>query len=133
MAPQSAIQSFSSLRVITHRISTTPSSQLPHVAQYLAASIASCRNVLRASEKGGQNADESSVLVHKLKTQLSALLQDKSAYARYSAVILIKATVEAGGWSILQSSGPWIRGLVGILGVSRPTVSAIDQRPRRCA
>lgn len=124
MAPQHAVPSFSPLRAITHRISSTPSIQLPYVAQYLAVSIAKCKNVLSASQKASQTVDESSMLVHKLKTQISALLQDKSPHARYSAVILVKATVEAGGWNILQSAGPWVRALIGILGVSRSTMSA---------
>jgi len=124
MAPQTPMQSFPPLRVITQRISSTPSQQLPHIAPYLATSISNCGKIL-AFEKGVQNGDgaEPSVLVHKLKTQLSALLQDKSPHARYSAVILIKATVEVGGWNILNSAGPWVRGLIGILSVSKSTMS----------
>ena len=74
------------------------------------------------STKNGQVASEtkSAVIVHKLKTQLSALLQDKNAEARYAAVILIKASVEVGGWNVLQGIGAWVRGLIGILGVSAP-------------
>lgn len=58
------------------------------------------------------------VLIHKLKAQLSALLQDKSPQARYSALILIKATIEVGGWNVLQGSGAWVRAMIANLRVS---------------
>lgn len=111
---------FNPLRVVTQRISSTSSKQLPHIAPYLATTISQCGKALTAPDKEGQavGGSESAVTVHKLKTQLSALLQEKSPEARYAAVILIKATVEVGGWSILQGVGVWVRGLIVILGVS---------------
>ena len=117
MAPQDA---FNPLRVVTQRLSSTPSIQLPHIAPYLAATIAQCPNAFATPTKEGQaiGGSESAVIVHKFKTQLSALLQDKSPAARYAAVILIKATVEVGGWNVLQGVGTWVRGLISILGVS---------------
>ena len=108
------------LRVVTQRLSSTPLKQLPHISPYLATIIAQNGNLLAASTKEGQVAGEteSAVVVHKLRTQLSALLQDKNPEARYAAVILIKSTVEVGGWKTLQGVGAWVRGLIGILGVS---------------
>lgn len=119
MAPQDVSNP---LRVVTQRLSSTPSKQLPHVAPYLATTIAQCARLFAVPTKEGQNVgeSESAVTVHKLKTQLSALLQDKSLGARYAAVILVKATVENGGWNVLQGVGPWVRSLIGILGVSTP-------------
>ena len=120
MAPQDG---FNPLRVVTQRLSSTSSKQLPHIAPYLAVSITQCGKALTTLDKEGQavGGSESAVAVHKLKTQLSALLQDKSPEARYAAVILIKATIEVGGWSILQGAGIWVRGLLAILGVSNPS------------
>ena len=117
MAPQEAPDL---LRVVTQRLSSTPIKQLPHVAPYLAINIAQHGQALAKSSKDEKvvGKTDSAVIVHKLKTQLSALLQDKNREARYAAVILIRATVEAGGWNILQGVGPWVRGLVGLLGVS---------------
>ena len=117
MAPRNK---FNLLRVVTQRLSSTPIKQLPHVAPYLATTIAQHGRALATTTKEGQVAGdaESVVIVHKLKTQLSALLQDKNPESRYAAVILIKATVEVGGWNVLQGIGAWIRGLIGILGVS---------------
>ena len=120
MAPQDA---FNPLRVVTQRLSSTPSRQLSHVVPYLANTIAQCGQAFTVPTKEGQvvGGSENAVLVHKLKTQLSALLQAKGLEARYAAVILIKATVEVGGWSILQGSGAWVRGLTSVLGVSNPS------------
>ena len=112
------------LRVVTQRLASTPATRLPHVVPFLASTIASCREIFKyseASEQQGKDGSEVGVVVHKLKTQLSTLLQDKSVEARWSAVILIKATVEAGGWSILQSCGAWTRGLLAILNVRGST------------
>lgn len=108
------------LRSVTQRITATPFKQLPYIAPYLATTIAEHGKRLFEFPKESLNGDRSdiTVLVHKFKTQLSALLQDKSPEARYGSVVLIKATIEVGGWNILQSSGPWVRGLISILGVS---------------
>lgn len=118
MAPQDA---FNPLRVVTQRLSSTPSKQLPRVAPYLATIIAQCAKAFATTDKESQGVggSESAIIVHKLRTQLSALLQDKSPEARYAAVILIKATVEVGGWDILQGVGAWARGLIAVLGVSK--------------
>ena len=117
MAPQEVPDM---LRVVTQRLSSTPVKQLPHVAPYLAVNIAQHGQALAKSpqkDKNGSKTD-SAVIVHKLKTQLSTLLQDKNREARYAAVILIRAIVEVGGWNVLQGVGAWVRGLVGLLGVS---------------
>ena len=121
MAPQ---DTSNPLRVVTQRLSSTPFKQLPHVAPYLATTIAQSGKAFAAPTREGQavGGSESAVIVHKFKTQLSALLQDKSPEARYAAVILIKATVEVGGWNVLQGVAAWVRGLIGILGVSNSSV-----------
>ena len=117
MAPQYAPNL---LRVVTQRLSSTPFKQLPQISSYLVNIIAQHGKALATFSKEGQAVGEaeSAVLVHKLKTQLSVLVQDKNPEARYAAVILIRATVEIGGWNILQGIGAWVRGLIGILGVS---------------
>ena len=125
MAPQEAPDL---LRVVTQRLSSTPIKQLPHVAPYLATNIAQHGQALAKSSKEDRlvGKTDSAVNVHKLKTQLSALLQDKNREARYAAVILIRATVEVGGWNVLQGVGAWVRGLVGLLGVSETCRFSLD-------
>ena len=130
MAPYTAAQSHTNLRVVTQRLSTTPTKQLPFVASYLASSITECRKVFECSQSDVKDGSETGVIVHKLKTQLSALLQDRSPEARFSVVILIKAAVEVGGWSILQGVGPWVRGLIAIIGVS--TVVFLKKHRLKC-
>lgn len=119
MSPPSSFNSPNPLRVITQRLSSTAPQQLPHVVPSLANSLLNCRLAFSSSDGQTQNKDrsEAEVLVHKFKTQISAFLQDKNAATRWSAIVLIKATMEVGGWEILQSAGPWTRGLLGILGV----------------
>lgn len=68
------------------------------------------------------------MLVHKLKSQLSALLQEKAVEARWAAAVLIKASVEVGGWEVLRGSGAWVRGLLGLLGV-RPLMCLGNRHP----
>ncbi|KAL9131171.1 MAG: hypothetical protein Q9217_000824 [Psora testacea] len=106
------------LRIVTQRLTETPTWQLPHVVPILAHHIAQLRGILSVTEGNLRSRDgvEIAVLVHKFKTQVSALLQQKSQEARYAAIILIKAAVEAGGLATLQGVGPWVRGLIGILG-----------------
>ena len=107
------------LRSVTHRLASTPVKRLPHVVPFLANTIAGCFNTFSALDGSNQTKDgsELSILVHKYKTQLSTLLQDKTFEARWSAVVLIKATIEVGGWATLQGCGGWARGMLAILNV----------------
>jgi pre-rRNA-processing protein RIX1 len=111
--------SSSSLRTICHAISITPPEVLPQTTPYLLTILNNCGVILSAAEShaAGKEATDSSVLVHKYTVQLSALLQGKSFQARWVAVVLIKATIELGGWEILRNSGAWARGLLGLLTV----------------
>lgn len=108
------------LRVISHRLTATPSHQLPHVVPYLANLVSQCRHKVLAPEISKETGpgSEDALLAHKFKTQLSAFLQSKSPEARYAAVVLVKATIESGGRDILQGAGAWVRSLIGIIGVS---------------
>jgi len=119
MAPQVSVSGFTPLRVVTQRLSSTPAKHMARVAPSLAASIMDCKEILSSSTNHGhgKDASETAVLVHKLKSQLSVLLQEKVVEARWAAVVLIKASVEVGGWEVLRGSGAWVRGLLGLLGV----------------
>ncbi|KAJ4302901.1 hypothetical protein N0V90_001792 [Kalmusia sp. IMI 367209] len=104
------------LRALTFRISSTATSQLPQHVPAIAASLATCRNLLSSAQaSGSKTASEASVAVHKYRTLLSTLLQDRTVQGRWAAIVLIKSTVEIGGWETLQKSLPWVRGLLGIL------------------
>lgn len=120
MAPQPS--SLTNLRVITQRLAFTPAWQLPNIVVHLARSLTTCRAILAASDLRHErnNGSDAAILVHKFKTQLSALLQDKSPEARWGAIVLIKATVETGSWEVQRGCGPWVRGLLGILSKTDP-------------
>lgn len=119
MPPQSS--ALTNLRVITQRLTFTPTWQLPNIVVHLANSLTTCKAILAASElRQRNNGSDAAILVHKFKTQLSALLQDRSPEGRWSAIVLIKATVETGGWEVHRGCGPWVRGLLGILSKTDP-------------
>ena len=120
MASEENIRSLTALRVITQRLTSTPTWQLPHIVPYLASMISEHGKHFLVAGKPNPSIDwpEFAVPAHQFKTQISTLLQDKSAQGRWAAIVLIKATVAVGGWEFLQGIGGWIRGLLGILGVS---------------
>ncbi|KAL5389019.1 hypothetical protein DPSP01_002722 [Paraphaeosphaeria sporulosa] len=114
MAPMAT--ELATLRALTFRISSTTTSQLPQHVPAIAASLASCRTLLSSAQAStSKNASEASVAVHKFRTLLSTLLQDRTIQGRWAAIVLIKSTIEIGGWETLQKSLPWVRGLLGIL------------------
>lgn len=65
------------------------------------------------------------VHVHKLKTQVNTLLTGKSNNGRFTAVVLIKAIVDVGGWECLRLSEPWVRGLLSV--IQRPGPTAMKE------
>lgn len=120
MAP--AATELATLRALTFRISSTPTVQLPQHVPAIAASLANCRTLLSSPQTSGSKASssEASVAVHKYRTLISTLIQDRTVHGRWSAVVLIKATIEVGGWETLQKCLPWVRGLLGFLNKPDP-------------
>src|SRR5271156_5240544 len=115
---------FNPLRPITQRLNSTSIEELPRIAPFLASSLIDCSEALRSSSAQQEvNGHEDALLVHKLKTRISSLLQDRSPNARFAAVVLIKAVVEAGDQSILAGTEPWIRGLISNLGKPQPVAT----------
>lgn len=106
----------SALRAVTFRISSTPTKQLPHLIPWLVNTLLDSKGLLSSTGSGQARDSNDGVLVHKLKTQITTLLGDKSPEGRWAAVVLIKTTVDIGGWEVLQGSGAWVRTLLGILG-----------------
>lgn len=125
MSPQLLSQPSITLRVITQRLATTPTWQLPHVVPYFANALLSCEKIIQNDQASGQTKDASNagVLVHKLKTQISSLLHEKNPQSKWASVILIKAIIEMGGEEVLRASGVWVRGLLAILGRPDPAAT----------
>ncbi|KAH4055195.1 pre-rRNA-processing protein RIX1 [Parastagonospora nodorum] len=112
------------LRALTFRISSTATAQLPQHVPAIAASLVNCRTLLCSPQAAvSKTSSESSVAVHKYRTLLSTLLQDRTVQGRWSAIVLIKATIEIGGWETLQKCLPWVRGLLGTLSKPEPPSS----------
>ena len=118
MAPQASDQDVIVLRLVTQRLSSTPTNQLPHITPYLARMISGSGSLL--SIQPSTLTSDAAVLVHKLKTQVSTLLQEGSIQARWVAIILVKATIAAGEYEVLQGVASWTRSLISILGKSDP-------------
>ncbi|OQD71885.1 hypothetical protein PENPOL_c001G04964 [Penicillium polonicum] len=114
--------SSTTLRAVTHRLITTPVEQLPSIASFLATSLSDCAELLSTpqTQKSGKSDSDNAVQIHKLKTRLASLLQDRSVEGRWTAVILVKATVEAGQWEILRGYEPIVRSLISILAKPDP-------------
>ncbi|KAF1851245.1 uncharacterized protein K460DRAFT_362012 [Cucurbitaria berberidis CBS 394.84] len=121
----SSTAELATLRALTFRISSTPTSQLPQHVPAIAASLTNCRTLLSSTQSSGAKASssEASVAIHKFRTLLSTLLQDRTIQGRWSAIVLIKASVEVGGWETLQKCLPWVRGLLGFLTKPDPPAS----------
>lgn len=107
------------LRVLCHQLSSNEPSQLLQNLENLQRKILSSGNVL--SFQGGATAkaenSESAVLVHRLKTQVTTLLNGRTSEGRLVAIVLIKAIVDVGGWEVLKGVEPWVRGLLAVLNV----------------
>ena len=104
------------LRVVTHRLETTPEWQKPQMAVYLANTLASGGELLSGKEiQVHARNEQTAFLVNKFKAQVSALLLAKSPRSRWAAIILIRAIIEVEGWEIQHGCAAWVRGLLRIL------------------
>lgn len=109
------------LQVLCRRLASTDAADLPRLCPSLVGHIQRCEDVLAlpVDQKPKDGAPGHSVLVHKLKTQITTLLKNgRSQPGRFAAAILIKAVVEVGGYECLRTSEPWVRGLLTIVQVS---------------
>ncbi|GES66887.1 rRNA processing/ribosome biogenesi [Aspergillus terreus] len=111
-----------SLHAVNHRLTNIPVKQLPSLASSLAASLSNCGELLSSpqSQKAAKSDSDNAVQVHKLMTRLTSLLQDRTPEGRWTAVVLVKAVVEAGQWEVLRACEPFVRGLMGILTKADP-------------
>lgn len=122
MAPMAT--ELATLRALSFRISSTATAQLPQHVPAIAASLSNCRTLLSSTQtSNAKTSSEASVAVHKYRTLLSTLLQDRTVQGRWSAIVLIKATIEVGGWETLQKSLSWVRGLLSIMSKPDPPTS----------
>lgn len=112
------MEQLSTLRAAAQRLNVTPVEDLPRIAGFLASSISSCSR-LRASSEQTKDVDFSGHL-HKLRTRLSSLLQDRSPSGRLAAAVLIKAYVETIRPVESAQWEAWARGLTACLNKPDP-------------
>ncbi|KAK8123638.1 hypothetical protein PG999_003556 [Apiospora kogelbergensis] len=113
------------LRSLCRKLTTTKTDQLPSLLPLLLKDIQRCQGPLSAPQeaKTGTNSTEAAVLVHKLRTQITTLLNGRTVEGRFVAVALIKAYIETGGWECLRTSDAWVKGLLSILQKRDPTIT----------
>ena len=123
------------LRLLCLRLTSTAPEELPRLCPALVAHVLRCGDALAVPTRDVKNTPslpasdtsssyETSALVVRLKNRLTALLTGPSAPGRLAAVALIKAVVDVGGRACLETSDPWIRGLVSLLQVCAPPTRA---------
>ncbi|CAH0028367.1 unnamed protein product [Clonostachys rhizophaga] len=115
------------LQVICKKLASNSPNQLLQSLPSLVNHVLRSKQALSASQdpkssrKGGSS--EISMLVHKLKSQITTLIQSHNKVARFVAISLIKAAVDVGGWEVLQGSETWVRELLSIIQKGDPLAS----------
>ncbi|KAI1212952.1 uncharacterized protein F4807DRAFT_305639 [Annulohypoxylon truncatum] len=112
------------LRSLCRRLTATKVEQLPSLLPSLLKDLLRCQEPLSRPQeaKTSESSSESTVLVHKLKTQISALLNSRNVQGRFVGVALVKCVIETGGWECLRTSELWVRGILSILQRKDPAV-----------
>lgn len=110
------------LRVLCRKLSTIPPQQLPHSLPCLVNHVLHCKGPLSAPQEQKLKGDSPEVaqLVHKLKASVTSLLKSRTKEARFTAVALVKAMVDVGGWEVLRGSFTWVQDLLSIVQASPP-------------
>lgn len=105
------------LRVLCRRLASTPVDDLPRLSPLLVSHAVRCGGPLSAAVDAKDKSSETPMLVHKLRTHITTLLTGKNPAGRFTAVCLVKAVIDVGGWESLRAADAWIRGLIGVLQV----------------
>ena len=112
------MEQFTVLHAVAQRVTSTPTEDLPRIVGFLSNSLSSCS--WPVDDNGTHQVDTSAPL-HKLKTRVSSLLQDRSSEGRFAAAVLIKPLTEAVYASESSVLEPWARGLISCLNKGDPT------------
>ncbi|KAI0971058.1 rRNA processing/ribosome biogenesis-domain-containing protein [Xylaria arbuscula] len=108
------------LRSICRRLASTKIEQLPPIVPILLKDVGRCREPL---SQPLEPSSEVARLVHKLKTQITSLLNGRTHQGRFVGAALVKAVVESGGWECLRTSGPWVNGLISAVQKKDPAIA----------
>ncbi|KAG6011219.1 hypothetical protein E4U54_008204 [Claviceps lovelessii] len=116
----------SDLKVLCRKLASIPQARLPHAVPSLSKHIVRCKAVLSSPQdpKSKEDGSQSAQLVHTLRTSVtSLLLNGRSREARFAAIGLIKTIIDVGGWEMLRTSDPWVRGLLSVIQKGDPLPS----------
>ncbi|TEA11215.1 Pre-rRNA-processing protein rix1 [Colletotrichum sidae] len=105
------------LRVLCRRLISTPPPQLPHSIPAFVNHVLRCKDVLSAPQdpKAKDGSSDTALLVHKLRTIITTLVNGKRAVERFTGATLVKAVIDVGGWECLKESGVWVRALLSMI------------------
>ncbi|KLU87862.1 hypothetical protein MAPG_06853 [Magnaporthiopsis poae ATCC 64411] len=105
------------LRVVCRKLVSTPADDLLRVCPSLVNHVLRCGRSLSAPAEARpkDGANEAAMLVHKLKTHITTLLNGRTPASRFAGMVLVKAVVDVGGWECLRTAEPWVRGLLSML------------------
>lgn len=107
------------LRTVANLLTNTSDAELPAQTPLIASALYSAP-ILTAGFNPAkkQHAEDSTALLHKLKTRVSALLQSRSPQARYAGVVVVKCAFETCPEALTAWGPTWIKLLVPLLNVS---------------
>ena len=110
------------LRVLHRKLTHLSHPDLLRALPSLTVHIIRSRDHLSApsqdpKSKDGKSSSESSDLVHKVKQNIHTLLASRTIEGRFTAVALVKAVVDVGGWQILKDCQKWVQGLLAVVQV----------------
>lgn len=120
MAQTHSYPALATLRAITYRLISTQPDQLPQLASQISGSIWNCKDLLSASSDTLGSKSDAATLVHRFKSRIGVLLQDRTVEGRWAGLVLCKAAIEAGGVETLSKSNAWVRNLLAILKKNDP-------------
>ncbi|RKF74497.1 putative arm repeat-containing protein [Golovinomyces cichoracearum] len=111
------------LQILCDQLSTVPVIDLLYLLPSLSQNALCCKD-LKTTSSSLPDASDTSVLLHKLRTLLTKLLNGKEVEGRFVAVILVKAYVDVKGLEEgLKHIGSWVRSLIAVLGKPDPSVT----------
>jgi pre-rRNA-processing protein RIX1 len=113
------------LRVICRKLASASAADLSRSLPSLVNHVLRCKQALSAPQdtKAKGESSDCAFLVQKLKKSITTLLESRDKNERFTAIALVKAAVDVGGWEVLRGSAPWVRGLIAIVKVGNTKLS----------
>lgn len=108
------------LKSALYRLTSTSAEQLPSAIAHISSTLIDCKELISSDKQSAKDGANSATL-QKLKTLVTSYVTSKVSEKRWCGVVLIKTLVDVGSTPILQSSSPWIQGLLAIIRRNEPS------------